>query len=196
MNFAVNIIEFYPLAAHTRPFAGWGIAMKQILIKIDKLMTKSFWPLVAVVSIAVTYKAIQDDGKPHSSIMHSLGLDCVNARNENVEFRGIQHYAFVESGKTGLVAVYDEKTILYDYEELGKKPPGYTAFALRVACARNADFDAQAADCIAVKRLRDEDAFSKEKVTAIAQSLPASSEGADDREARIRNIYACFDAPK
>ena len=34
------------------------------------------------------------------------------------------------------------------------------------------------------------------QVTLIAQSLPASSEGADDKEARTRNLYACFDAPK
>ncbi|MGH6837493.1 MAG: hypothetical protein ACREDT_01565 [Methylocella sp.] len=199
-----DIIEFYPLAAQTRPFAGWGIAMKQIFMKIDKLVEKSFWPLVAVFLIAGAYETIRDYGKPHST-WEKINLDdenppCVNARNERVQFEPRQHKVFVNSGMTGLTAVKDEKTILFDYDELSKTPAenraAYRDFVLRVACARNADFDAQAADCIAIKRLRDEKAFSKEQVTLIAQSLPASPADADDKEARTRNLYACFDAPK
>lgn len=172
--------------------------MKQIFMKIDKLLGRLFWPLIAVIVAKIAYDAIRDYGKPYSGTMDFYIIDCVDARNERVDFMGLEHKVFVDSGKTGLTAVKDRKTILYDYEELSKTPSEYREFVLRVACARNADLDldAQAADCNVVKRLRDEKAYSKEHVALIAQSLPTSSEGADDREARTRNLYACFDAPK
>jgi hypothetical protein len=167
---------------------------------MKKLLSRLFWAFVALVLVVGAYEAFYDTGEPKARV-DSVNLEaysprCVNARNEPVEFEPRQHKVFAERSLTGLTAAQDEKTILFDYDELAKTPPEYRDFVLRAACARNANVDAQAADCTAIKRLRDEKGFSKEKVTLIAQRLTASPSTADDKEARTQNLYACFDAPR
>ena len=162
-----------------------------------KLLGRLFWIFAAIVLWVGGYQLYFNDN-PNARVdtvnLEDYGPRCVNASGEPVGFEPRQHKVFAERNLTGLTDVEDEKTILYDYDELSKAPPEYRDFVLRVACARNANIDSKAADCTAVKRLRDERGFSKEKVTLIAQHLPASSSAADDKGVRTQNLYACFEA--
>jgi len=187
---APNIIEFYaPVAQTWRSLAGAQAMMKRLI-----------WIFVGIFLLVGGYQLYFRAGEPKARIdtvnLEDYSPRCVNVRNEAVGFEPRQHKVFAEKNLTRLTSVQDDKTILYDYDELSKMPPEYRDFLLRVACAQNANIDAKAADCTAVKRLRDEKGFSKEQVTLIAQRLPASSAAADDKETRTKNLYACLDAPK
>lgn len=160
-----------------------------------KLLGRLFWIVAAIILVVGAYQFYFQD-KPINVRTDTVFIEppCANASGDPVRFVQGQHKVFAERNLAGLTAVQDEKTILYDFDELSKAPPEYRDFVLRAACARNANLDEKAADCTAVKGLRDERSFSKEKVTLIAQHLPASSSAADDKDARTRNLYACFEA--
>jgi hypothetical protein len=102
---------------------------------------------------------------------------------------------FEEQKLSGLTTALNDKTILYDYDELSKAPAEYRDFVLMAACARNAQAEPREAECTAIKRVRDEKGVSKEKGALIAQHL-SSSPGTDDKDARARSLYSCFNARK
>lgn len=167
-----------------------------------KSLGRLFWIVIAVIAVVAGYRefgrsndAYKSDPQPRVGVvnMDDYSPRCLNARGEAVEFQPRQHKVFAEQKLSGLTAPQDDKTILYDHDELSKVPAEYRDFVLRAACARNANVDPREAECVAIKRLRDEKSLPKEKVALIAERLPASV-GTDDKDARVRNLTSCFDA--
>lgn len=113
---------------------------------------------------------------------------CTNAQGAAVTYAALGK----DEPASEPVARRDDRTIVYDPRITGW-PNEAREFALAAACARISVADAAEADCVAVKRLRDDLDFKKEKVAVITQHL-AASQGAKDVDARVRNINACFEA--
>jgi hypothetical protein len=167
--------------------AGWSMS---------KAISKGFWIVLAAVLIVGGYYYSPnyhpwDDTPKATTVTINMEDDsprCVNASGDGVDIQPRQHKVFVERKFAGLIVPQDEKTILYDYDELSKESKEYRDFVLRVACARTANQDEQAAQCMAVKRLRDEKRITREKLPLIAQRLAANSD-------KTQALTACFDAP-
>jgi hypothetical protein len=161
-----------------------------------KILGRMFWAAVVLVLVFAAYRTERPTSEPTPHV-ESADLEdyprCKNVRGEPVEFQARQHRVFEEPKLSGLTTALNDKTILYDHDELSKAPPEYRDFVLMAACARNAQAEPREAECTAIKRVRDEKGFSKEKVALIAQHLFDSS-GADDKDARARSLNTCFDA--
>jgi hypothetical protein len=156
-----------------------------------------FWAAIGLFIAFAAYRTVVPSTEPTPHVetvsLEDYSPRCTNARGEPVEFQARQHKVFAEQKLSGLTASQDDKTILYDYDELSKAPAEYRDFVLMAACARNAQAEPREAECTAIKRVRDEQGVSKEKVALIAQHL-SPSPGVDDKDARARSLYSCFDA--
>ncbi|UPJ44963.1 hypothetical protein IVB40_13525 [Bradyrhizobium sp. 40] len=157
-----------------------------------KILSNIFWGVIGLLGLmffaGVMYLALTDTGPGNVREETVLAMPvCKNAQGD-VTYKAIQ------GSETAPEPVFlrDERTILYD-PKIADWPNEAREFALAAACARASVPDASEADCVAVKRLRDELDFKNEKVALITQHLAASS-GAKDAATRVRNINACFEA--
>jgi hypothetical protein len=93
---------------------------------------------------------------------------CKNAKGEKVDFLSHGHESFSRLNLPLLVAIQDDRHIVYDYDVLSKRPLSFRSSPLLEACARNMILHARETDCAVVRRLRDEQGYSKDKLRFLA----------------------------
>ncbi len=149
-----------------------------------KMLGNLFWVVIGVLGAtflaSLMYRALTDTGRVNVREESVLATPvCKKTPGGAVTFKAIEGSEPAREP----IFVRDDHTIMYDPKIAGW-PYEAREFALTAACARISVADADEADCVAVKRLRDELDFKKEKVAVITQHLA-------DSQVRRTRMPAC-----
>jgi hypothetical protein len=105
---------------------------------------------------------------------------CKNAKGEKVDFLSHGHEGFSRLNLPSLVAIQDDPSHRLRLRRAVKTALSFRSSPLLEACARNMILHARETDCAVVRRLRDEQGYSKDKLRFLAIRSVARPYGRQD----------------